>query len=55
MFKNITMAADQVVEGHSSGWLGQGDHRKVIGEQHEPGCFFSPVFGDAGVIERASR
>lgn len=55
MFKYITMAADQVAAGHSSGWLGQGDHRKVIEEQYEAGYTYVgwlPVtFGHHGAIK----
>lgn len=55
MFKYITMAADQVVEGHSSGWLGQGDHRKIIEGQYEAGYTYVgwlPVtFGRHGSIK----
>lgn len=55
MFKYITIAADQVVEGHSVGWLGKGDHRKIIEEQYAEGYEYSgwlPVtFGSKGSIK----
>lgn len=55
MFRYITVAADQVVEGHSVGWLGQGDHRKIIEEQYAAGYTYVgwlPVtFGRSGSIK----
>lgn len=55
MFRYITVAADQVVEGHSVGWLGKGDHRRIIEEQDAAGYVYVgwlPVtFGSHGSIK----
>jgi len=55
MIKYITIAADQIIKGHSVGFLGLGDHRKIINEQYELGYKFIgwvPVtFGDSTINE----
>jgi len=55
MFKYITIAADQIVKGHSEGWLGAGDHKRIIQEQYADGYEYIgwlPVtFGTHGTIK----
>lgn len=55
LFKYVTIAADQVHKGHSEGWLGTGDYKKIIEEHYCNGYEYIgwlPVtFGTRGTIK----
>lgn len=55
MFKYITIAADQITQGHSEGKLGEGDHKRIIERQYADGYEYIgwlPVtFGAHGTIK----